>query len=303
MHSLIFAFLYPEQAPWQATILAGSIRRFGGALAASPVWTLVPDLAAVDSPADLSTNTDLHSLDVRPIPFPIDAPALAFPLAAKVYAAAAAEAAATDQAGCLVWMDVDSIVVNEPKALLLEDNSVLGYRPVDHTLIGSLYDDPIDGFWRLIYEACDISEEDVFPMKSSVDEKWLRPYFNAGMLVARPGGGLLQRWRDNFDRLYRQPVFDPFYGQNILCKIFMHQAVLAGTVLALTNKASLQELPYLVNYPLHMHGDYPGHRRPERLNDVITCRYDTFFDDPAWESAIPIDEPLKSWLTGRLAAR
>ena len=74
------------------------------------------------------------------------------------------------------------------------------------------------------------------------------------------------------------------------------RAVLAGTILAHADSRELQELPHLVNYPLHMHAQYPADRRPASLNQTITCRYDVFFEDKDWERGIAIREPLRSWL-------
>jgi hypothetical protein len=45
-----------------------------------------------------------------------------------------------------------------------------------------------------------------------------------------------------------------------------------------------------------MHASYPESRRPEKLNDVISFRYDTLANEPHWEETIPIDEPLQGWL-------
>ena len=133
-----------------------------------------------------------------------------FPFAVKVFAAAAAESLARGQADYLAWMDSDSIVVSEPKALLLSDGKDLGYRPVDHTLIGSPYDAPIDRFWESIYRHCGVPESRgfPFPMVTSVDERRIRPYFNAGLLVVRPERGLLQSWRERFHRLYGEACFE-----------------------------------------------------------------------------------------------
>jgi hypothetical protein len=39
--------------------------------------------------------------------------------------------------------------------------------------------------------------------------------------------------------------------------------------------------------------------RPEYINDLVTCRYESFFSDPDWQQAIQVAEPLKSWLEER----
>lgn len=133
-------------------------------------------------------------------------------------------------------------------------------------------------------------------MITSVDRLVLRPYFNAGMSAVRPTHGLLQSWRDNFARLYRQPFFETLYKEDAHYKIFIHQAILAGTILSTMKKEELQEFLHTVNYPLHMHTQYPADRKAAFMNDLITCRHEAVFDNPDWRSKILINEPLKSWL-------
>jgi len=72
--------------------------------------------------------------------------------------------------------------------------------------------------------------------------------------------------------------------------------MLAGTILANLSLSQLVELPYLVNYPFHMHSQYPAKRRVTEMNDQITGRYDTFFQGPGWREVPSFHEPLKSWL-------
>ena len=179
-------------------------------------------------------------------------------------------------------MDTDSIVIQEPSELIINPEVKLAYRPVDHTLIGSTFSEPISPFWESIYSDCGVNESKIFPMTASVDENVIRPYFNAGMLDLRPEIGLLRSWRRNFLRLFKASQYEELFQVKTLYKIFFHQAVLAGTVLSSIDHAELQELPYLINYPLHMHRDYPKDKKPECLNDLITCRYDIFFNDPEW---------------------
>jgi hypothetical protein len=233
---------------------------------------------------------------VRLLAFEASQSALDFPFAGKTFAAGFAEHLAMDRTSILVWMDHDSLVIQEPTSLLLPDGKLFGYRPVDHTLIGSPASKPIDPFWSLIYNYCGLDSRQVTPMRTSVDEQTLRPYFNAGMLVVRPQQKLLQAWATNFKSFYTLPAFTPYYEQDFLYRLFFHQAVLAGTILAQTGDEDRLELPYLVNYPLHMHDAYPASRRPALLNEVISFRYDTLAEEPRWEQFIAIDEPLQSWL-------
>ena len=294
MDVIIFACMTsPGERAKEALLLARSIRTYAGCLASKPIWVLIPETEDKLAP---QFEADFDSINVRLIPFALSEEARAFPFAAKTFAAASAEALAEDKTAILVWMDRDSVVLQEPLALRLPQGKVLGYRPVDHTLIGSPYDSPVDEFWDLVYKLCDVPAEKLFPMIASVDQKRIRPYFNAGMLVVRPERKLLRSWGENFARYYLAASFEPFYNQDILYRIFIHQAILAGTILSRSDQGELHQLPHLINYPLHMHSSYPADRRPARMNDLVTCRCDTFFYDPSLEADVAIDEPLKSWL-------
>jgi hypothetical protein len=297
MSQLTFAFMTaPGPLERQGVLLARSIRAFAGELAQTPLITAVPNTARPLTP---ETSEAFIDLDVRQKPFAIDDDVRTFPFAAKVSAAAAAESVA--ETAVLAWLDTDSLFINPPTGLL-PPGKQLGYRPVDHLLIGSRWDQPPSPFWRQIYADCDVDAADLWPMTTSVDEVTIRPYFNAGMLVVRPERRLLQTWRDDFARLYRRPVYDRFYQKDRRYTIFMHQAVLAGTLLRELSREAMVKLPHQVNYPLHMHTIYPQERRAQRINDLISCRYDTLADDPAWHRRFPIEDPLRSWLEAESGA-
>ena len=292
--TITFAFLVTAgEAEGQALLLTRSIRAFAGIYDSAPVQVLFPTKGVELSP---DTTAELKNLAVQLLPFEVEPQALAFPFGAKVFAAAAAEKYAVGQSDLLVWLDTDSIVIQEVTDLVIDDNKALGYRPVDHTLIASRYAEPVDNYWQLIYLKCAVPDDQIFPMTTSVDMVTIRPYFNAGMLVTRPESGVLRQWADTFNRLYRLPIFPPFYQQNELYQIFFHQAVLSGVILTSVEQEALHTLPHLVNYPLHMHADYPAERRPATMNELVTCRYDTAFQNADWRGTITVDEPLKSWL-------
>ncbi len=295
---LTFAFAAAAGRPnYEPVMLASSIRTYAGRFADSPIWVLVPERG---SGIGAQTKEKLLNLETQIIPYSIDEYVYNFPFGNKVVAAASAELLAADTANILVWMDVDSIVLAEPNALILDDHINLGYRPVDHILVGSPYDGPVDRFWERVYHLCHLSEGDLFPITTTVDQRVIRPYFNAGMLVARPGVGLLRRWCETFLALYRDPILEKLYQANTLYKIFIHQAILAGEIVATVDQQALFELPPSVNYPLHMHSQYPVENRPATLDELVTCRYDTLFQDPDWPERIPKGEPFERWLKAQI---
>ena len=281
----------------QACLLAGSIRTFAGRFSDSPIWALNPQDRY---PLSDSTVNRFAHLGVQSFTFEAEPLKLEIPFTGKVFASAEAETLAEDQAELLVWLDPDSIVIQEPRAMVLDPGKLLACRPVDHILIGSPYDQPADAFWHTIYQTCDVPRQRLFPMTTSADETRIRPYMNAGLLVVQPDKGLLRRWRDQFRDALESGIFEPYLTQDVRHKIFLHQAILAGVILSALKREQIQILSHLVNYPLHMHGDYPPRLRPARMNDLISGRYDTFFGDPEWPMLFPSDEPLRSWLVHQL---
>lgn len=299
MANLTFSFvLYPGSAERQAVLLAKSIRTFAGSLALSPILANLPEGMSVS----VETLDALQQLNVTVSTFPLPDGVLQFPFAGKVYAAAHAEQM-LEKAGTLAWIDRDCVVVQPPEALLLPKGKSLGFKPVDHTLIGSVYHQPIDSFWEAIYCQCGVDEQSIFPLAACADGQVLRAYFNAGLLVVRPERGLLRSWRDSFLKLYQLPAYESFYQANALCRIFMHQAVLSGIILSSFDQTELIELPRYVNYPLNLHTTYPDEHKPARINDVVSFRYDTLFDDTSYAdlcSRLPIEEPLRTWIGNQL---
>ena len=80
----------------------------------------------------------------------------------------------------------------------------------------------------------------------------------------------------------------------------MHQAVLAGVVLSSFSAAQLHELPESYNYPLHLHEEYPPEFRPTKLNELVTCRYETLDELKKTLALIAVDEPIKAWILSRI---
>ena len=299
MQRIVFASLMLPNAASEtnARLLVESIRAFAGALAQTPIWLFSPD----DGPPPARALTDrLQALQVTRVPYSLDLTARAFPFTDKVQAHAAAEAKACGHAALLAWLDADTVVLHAPEAFLLPEGRALGFRPVHHTLIGSRFEEPLDPFWILIYHHCAVPQDRVFPMWTHVDATRQRPYFNAGILITRPETGLIRAWRDTFFQIYPAPAFHAFYQHDARYRVFMHQAVLSGVILAKLTPPEMLELPPSYNYPLHLYGeDMTGHR-PSSLEDLITFRHEGFYENPAWRTTMPAKAPLKQWFADRL---
>jgi hypothetical protein len=299
LEKLVFAScVFPEKASERrALLMVESIRAFAGSLSKVPIWCFKLDngvsLSATAKDRLTALNTELVNFDSC-----VGIPK--FPFMWKAFLSAEAESMAQGKAGLLVWLDADTIVLQEPKELLLKTEKSLGCRPVHHTNIGSRYDKPIDPFWTQVYRYCKVPKDRVFPIRGHVDETRIRPYFNAGLLVARPEKQLLRAWRDSFVRIHNAAEFQRLYEEDQRYTTFMHQAVLTGTILSNLKTSEIEELPPTYNYPLHLYSEDATGNRPSLLEELVTFRYEDFFESSDWRKRIPTKEPLKQWITKRL---
>jgi len=280
-------------------ILAESIRAFGGGLKGAPIWIYAPEILLK---AEKALVTDLIALGA--LVKASDAPdeSGAFDFAGKVFAAAKAEAEAVGKASILVWMDEDTVVLNEPGEFILAGGKSLGYRPVVHQNIGSLYSEEPDEFWARVYRDLSVPEAAIFPMKTVADGKTLRPYFNAGLLVVKPEGGILRKWAACFTVLYRDAVLVGMCGRDERTRLFLHQAALSGAILNLLKRDEMVQLSDRYNYPIFFKEMYGADKEFDTIDGVVTLRYDVYFQKPApdWGKKLKGPAATVSWLKERL---
>jgi hypothetical protein len=296
MEQMMFASLAASPASFRKIrVLLDSLKHFGGEMFRPPLVVLHPDNLDVT----VENARLLKSPDVHTVPFSISTEELDFPLATVAIGAAAAENAVAGRAENLVWLLEDTLVLRSPSALVMPAWAQYAYRPVHHTNIGSVWRAPPDDFWAAIYRHCKVQPNHLFPMNTCLRDNAIRPYFNAGCQITRPQNELFSRWRESFRRLYRHPDFRPFFA-NPSYRVFMHQVVLAGVVLSSFCPGQLYELPESYDYPFHLHTDYPHELRPTKLNDLVTCRYETFNELKQKLGFIAVDEPVKAWILSRI---
>lgn len=276
-------------------LLVESLRAFGGRLSDQPVIVLVP---TISKPLPDQALNRLQNLNAKLISFELPDSAARFPLGLLPYGAAAAEQHAREKAYRLAWLVPDTFIVQEPMAFLIPPEKRLAYRPVHHSNIGAPYDEPPDTFWQTVYRHCEVAEERMFPMQTCTRDKVLRPYINAGVLVTIPEDGFLSAWSGLFERAYQHPDFLPFFEQQRYA-VFMHQAVLSALAVKRYSPNELDELPEMVNYPAHLHHEYPKAYRPRALNELITVRYEDADEMAKWLEQIEVAPEMRAWLESR----
>ncbi len=275
-----------------ALIFCRSVRMYAGRQKSAPIFALVPGCDY--DKLDPKTVAELNSLDAEVISFGFTPPSQEIHYAFKTQAAGAAEMFALDKVEQLIYCDAESLFLNDPGLMSLPRGKKLGVRPVDVKNIGLLWSEPVDEFWAHIYRLHEVPEENIFPVYTTVDYTKLRAYFNACLLTVRPEDGLLQKWTSSFLRFSEDPVWNGFFNRDFNYRVFLHQAILTGTLLAVLTEEEFEIYSIHVNFPLHFYARHP--RKPEWIDDLVTCRLDLVDAGNSWKTWLPMREPLRSWL-------
>jgi hypothetical protein len=298
---IIFAsFAESPQQVEHVRLLAISIRTFAGAYKDAPVRLYAPTGLIEEGSETLKSLVGL-GVEVRHCTAP--ATALWFFFAAKVYAAAQAEADAAGETAILAWLDDDTIVLQQPDEFLLAAGKNFGYRPVMHKNIGLYYNEPMDAFWGRAFALLGVKESSIFPVVTPADGDTLRTYINAGCLAVRPERGLLGRWAECFSELYPDPEMTEMCRQDSAKRIFIHQVALTGAILMHLARHEMIEFSDRINYPIFFESKFGAKRDFRDLTGVVTFRHESYFKDPApdWERQLRGPADRIAWIKTHLA--
>jgi hypothetical protein len=292
----IFAETRDEVQP--VFTMAASLRQFGGKLKDIPVRLYVADYGDIDTSA-IADQAKQLGIEIRTSTAPEAARWLFF--SGKVYASAQAEREAEDNADVLVWMDIDTIVLQEPSAFLLEPGISFAYRPVMHNRSGTLYGQPPGPFWNRIYDDLKIDRSKLYEMTSPADQQKINAYYNAGLLVLRPEKHILRNWVTDFETLYTDSVLVNMCKENIENRIFLHQTALVGLLNNL-DRSEMVELSDQYNYPLFFEQMFGAAREFGSIENVATLRYESYFrdPDPEWDKKLKGPRDRVAWLLEHL---
>ena len=279
--------------------LVESVRAFAGAMKDAPVWIYVPDDLKIDVKNARARFAPLGA-EIKVSHTPEDSRWLFY--AGKTYAAGEAEKEVAGKAKILIWMDEDTIVLQEPTGFALAPNIGFAYRPVMHNRSGSLYSEAPSEFWQRIYDDLKVKDADLFPMITPADKQEVRAYFNAGLLVVRPEKGILCKWGEDFTVLRNDTVLARMCKEDIDKKIFLHQTALVGAALNTLKREEMVELPLEYNYPLFFHQMFEAATEFESIDGIVTMRYDVYFrnPDPQWAEKLTGPKEKIAWLKERL---
>jgi hypothetical protein len=271
-----------------AYLLIESIRAFGGDMSNCSFWVF--DLGKQDTSCQ-----DLESEVVRIIPLDVPKNLLDYPFGDKVYACAYAEELAPASVHSLVWIDPLCLVVSPPVLYGLAGEMEAAIRPVHIRNVGLRKAEPLDTYWKNIYETVGVGDIDVV-VESFVDRQPIRAYFNTHAFAVNPAKRLLHAWLEVFEKLISDKEFQVSACQDYFHQVFLHQAVLSALLAASLDLNRVRILPPEYNYPYNLHQSLAPDRRAAALNDLVSFTYEDRSIALAGVTDIEIREPLRSWL-------
>jgi hypothetical protein len=272
-----------------------SIRTFAGKYKDATIWVYIPP-ALREKEAEKVKELLSMGIVVKDINIPDDASW--FFLSGKVFAAARAEAESDGKADILVFLNYDTVFLNEPDEFNMPSGKKFGYRPVMHKNVGLLFSEPLDSFWTQIFKIMAVDESTLFPMVTPADGDTIRPYFNAGLLVVRPEEGILRKWVEYYAKLYQDPVLKKMCEQDIRKRIFLHQTALTGAILNHLRRDEIIEFSNKINYPIFFREQFGAKKDFHDITEVVTFRHESYFNNPDsdWDKSIIGPQEKIDWI-------
>lgn len=266
---VIATYCESNEALRNAGRLIRSLRTFGGACRDHPVWICRPETAETTPPELLKALTDQHARLLE-TPLPADLSWLFY--AGKPFAGAECEARAEARGDQLLWMDDDTIVLNDPSECDLPDEIDFACCPVMHNRAGSLAANPPDPFWSAIYELLQLRPDQLFTMTTPADRRKIRAYFHCGLIALRPEKRVFRQWAEDFRKLVTDPYIEQMCRIDRVKRVFLHQHALTGAVLHKIDPARLRLFSESYNYPLFFDRQYGAMKAYTSLRGVVTLR-------------------------------
>jgi len=285
---MFFTLAGSDLEDWHTRLLIRSLRAFGGSYRSCPVLIFT-------TRKETSQVSDHGLAGVEYIPLEVDQAQQNAYFASKVSACAQAERMASSTDQTLVWMGSRSLVTAPPRHFELHSKADVAIRPVHHRNIGVPINQPLDLFWRGIYDSVGL-QNPPFSVETFVESQPIAPYFNTHLFAFDPSLGLMQAWLEHFSKLALDRDFQAGACADESHRVFLHQAVFSTLIAGRLENDRVRLLPPTYSYPLHMHAEVPEDIRPRSLNDLICPVYEGAFAYPSSLGELKAYDPLHSWL-------
>ena len=266
MFTIGFMLNHPHFIPHAQTLIH-SIRTNGGFLSTASIFILHPQTFTPSYFSDANTTL---------LPFETPSQLQSIPFADKLSAAQTLEQHldCTTHQSAFLWLDVDSLILQPPQALLIPyPQTLIAYKTVDKCNIGIFSTQKLDPFWRAITDHFDY-QPPVLLHYTTVSHQKIHPYINAGLILTRDSKMVFTKAVQAMCALQTHPDIQAQLTTSPLHNIFFHQAVLTIAIIKTFPAQQRAHMADELNYPLHFH-----HELGQDLSQIQTLRYDTYFDN------------------------
>ena len=224
----------------QVIALAQSIRIFAGVFRDCPIYVV----SALGEALEKRTQLILEGLGAILIVAPLNDKLQHFPYANKAYALDYIER--NHAHSVHVFLDSDTLFVDEPVGLWIKEVADFAARPVD---LRGICSSPLDSLFRDYWESCcrlfDVELSGMQVVLSTVDKQPVYANWNGGLLAIRGDQGVGRRWRLVMETLWERNLCAKprnFWGSG--------QVGFAIAVESLGLKGKILDAGY--NIPLHL---------------------------------------------------
>lgn len=271
----------------QAVRLAASVRRWGGALATCPIIIVTSRRGA---PLHAATRRALHELDVTYIHQHVREPYGWYKYMAKLNALRVAEQYASTET--LVWLDTDTLLLNEAPGFRLPEGDEFGACAASSHGGTTGPNDPNEAWWAAMCKAVGLSLDDLPWVTTLIDRKRVRLYFNSGVFAYRRGSRLQREFHDCIERILDAGIISRRTGVT-----FVEQSSLSLAVIRLGLTYRAWPEPYNFNVGHGLERYY----RPEGMREAHVLHYHNYMRPDAWPRLLTMlsetRPPVAQWLS------
>ncbi|MEW6363444.1 MAG: MBL fold metallo-hydrolase [Acidobacteriota bacterium] len=289
----VVTFISAPEQERAVKALVQSIRKWGGEYRNSQVYVVSTDIKELPGNSLRMDGVEVLALEMDPA-------YLSYPLAFKAFAAAQVENKVKGALSTLIWLDPGAVVFRPLALLDLAGRYDAAVRPVTlANTIGLPPQTPPNDYWKPIYGETGLDFAKLPTIETVVDGVRIQPYYNCESFSFNPDLRLAREWARLLTGRLQDEVYQEQVCTTFLRRLFLHQAVLSAVISANVRPDRLKALPLAGGYPFAQHERVSAPHKAARLNDLTVAIFDTTWDTaPGWMKAVPIDEPLRSWLAG-----
>lgn len=259
----------------QSKLLVASLRKFGGCFKDLPIKSFQ---LRKGYRIKRSTRKFFEKHGVEHQELIVNTEFSHYPLANKPLVCAHCEK--HSNADYLIFLDSDTMFINEPEEFELHPSKELGVRTVGHKNIGS--SDENDPYWKELYRL--IGVKNPRRVASLIDRQEILEYYNTGHIISMRSTGLFSQWKENFKKVMATHLRPEI-------EFYLEQSIFGATVSQLELPVQMLSVPY--NYPAYflekgqavsVHPAYLPY-----LDDIVSLHYHKIFEGKLRETI------LKNW--------